>query len=52
MLCPAETPEGENCGLQKNLALTTHISVNMDAAPIKKIAYSFGNFIYCRTISK
>lgn len=26
MLCPADTPEGESCGLVKNLALMTHIT--------------------------
>ncbi|KAL8595334.1 DNA-directed RNA polymerase III subunit RPC2 [Nucella lapillus] len=26
MLCPADTPEGEACGLVKNLALMTHIT--------------------------
>eukprot|EP00967_Tisochrysis_lutea_P119853 scaffold196002_cov21-Tisochrysis_lutea.AAC.1 len=26
MLCPADTPEGESCGLVKNLALMTHVT--------------------------
>ena len=26
MLCPADTPEGESCGLVKNLALLTHVT--------------------------
>src|ERR1700677_1375152 len=26
MMCPADTPEGESCGLVKNLALMTHIT--------------------------
>jgi len=29
-LCPSETPEGPNCGLVKNLALMSFISVGMD----------------------
>ena len=28
MLCPSDTPEGESCGLVKNLALTTHITTD------------------------
>ena len=27
MICPAETPEGQACGLVKNLALLAYISV-------------------------
>ena len=42
MLCPAETPEGEACGLTKNLALTTHITVNMDASPVRRLAFALG----------
>ena len=29
MLCPADTPEGESCGLVKNLALMTHITTGV-----------------------
>ncbi len=29
-LCPDETPEGSNCGLVKNLALSSNISVGVD----------------------
>ncbi|KND94146.1 DNA-directed RNA polymerase III subunit RPC2 [Tolypocladium ophioglossoides CBS 100239] len=36
MLCPSDTPEGEACGLVKNLALMTHITTNIDEAPIKR----------------
>lgn len=28
MLCPADTPEGESCGLVKNLALMTSVTVD------------------------
>jgi len=31
MICPAETPEGQACGLVKNLALMTYVSVGTDA---------------------
>ena len=27
MMCPAETPEGQSCGIVKNLALMSYISV-------------------------
>ncbi|KAG8526280.1 DNA-directed RNA polymerase III subunit [Bacidia gigantensis] len=42
MLCPSDTPEGESCGLIKNLALMTHITVNDDEAPIKRLVYILG----------
>ena len=29
MLCPSDTPEGESCGLVKNLALMTHITTEV-----------------------
>ncbi|RKP19176.1 DNA-directed RNA polymerase II subunit RPB2 [Rozella allomycis CSF55] len=34
MVCPAETPEGQACGLVKNLSLMTYISVGTSPAPI------------------
>mmetsp|Transcript_28574 Transcript_28574/g.54586 ORF Transcript_28574/g.54586 Transcript_28574/m.54586 type:complete len:1176 (+) Transcript_28574:118-3645(+) len=34
MICPAETPEGQACGLVKNLALMAYISVGSPSAPI------------------
>ncbi|KAL7753232.1 DNA-dependent RNA polymerase II [Sorochytrium milnesiophthora] len=34
MVCPAETPEGQACGLVKNLALMSYISVGSDPEPI------------------
>ncbi|KAI9686121.1 MAG: DNA-directed RNA polymerase III core subunit ret1 [Bogoriella megaspora] len=42
MLCPADTPEGESCGLVKNLALMTHITTEADEAPIRKIVFVLG----------
>lgn len=34
MVCPAETPEGQACGLVKNLSLMTCISVGTASEPI------------------
>ncbi|XP_072044988.1 DNA-directed RNA polymerase III subunit RPC2-like [Amphiura filiformis] len=42
MLCPSDTPEGEACGLVKNLALMTHITTDLDEAPIIKLAFNLG----------
>lgn len=33
-ICPVDTPDGENCGLVKNLALLAKISVNVDDEPL------------------
>ncbi|KAI4184114.1 MAG: hypothetical protein L6R41_004968 [Letrouitia leprolyta] len=42
MLCPSDTPEGEACGLVKNLALMTHITVDDDPAPVRKVVAALG----------
>ncbi|GAV62441.1 RNA_pol_Rpb2_6 domain-containing protein/RNA_pol_Rpb2_2 domain-containing protein/RNA_pol_Rpb2_1 domain-containing protein/RNA_pol_Rpb2_3 domain-containing protein/RNA_pol_Rpb2_4 domain-containing protein/RNA_pol_Rpb2_5 domain-containing protein, partial [Cephalotus follicularis] len=42
MLCPCDTPEGESCGLVKNLALMTHVTTDEEEAPIKSLCYSLG----------
>ena len=42
MLCPADTPEGEACGLVKSLALMTHITTNDDDEPIIKLLFNLG----------
>ena len=42
MVCPSDTPEGEGCGLVKNLALMSHVSLDEDEEPIRRIAYSLG----------
>ena len=34
MLCPCDTPEGEACGLVKNLALMTHVTTDQEEGPI------------------
>jgi len=36
-ICPAETPEGGSVGLVKNLALSTHITINSLSEPIYDI---------------
>jgi len=41
-LCPNETPEGQNCGLVKNLAIGAYITTDVDEKPIEKYLYDFG----------
>jgi DNA-directed RNA polymerase subunit B len=41
-LCPNETPEGSNCGLVKNLALSACISVGVNPDRIKQTLFSMG----------
>ncbi|KAL4423845.1 hypothetical protein ABPG75_001146 [Micractinium tetrahymenae] len=42
MLCPADTPEGESCGLVKNLALMTHVTTDEEEGPIARLAHIMG----------
>jgi len=42
MLCTSDTPEGEACGLVKNLALMTHITTEDDEDPVRKILFLLG----------
>ncbi|EGD75318.1 RNA polymerase II [Salpingoeca rosetta] len=42
MLCPSDTPEGETCGLVKNLALMSYVTVDVDEAPLIRLAYNLG----------
>lgn len=42
MLCPSDTPEGEACGLVKNLALMTHITTDVDEEPLIRLVHSLG----------
>jgi len=37
MLCPVESPEGQNCGLVKNMALLATISIGVDEEPIREL---------------
>jgi DNA-directed RNA polymerase subunit B len=41
-ICPSETPEGSNCGLVKNLALSAIISVNVSPEEIVEKLYDLG----------
>nr|CAD1831044.1 unnamed protein product [Ananas comosus var. bracteatus] len=42
MLCPCDTPEGEACGLTKNLALMTHVTTDEEEGPLIILCYSLG----------
>jgi len=41
-ICPSETPEGSNCGLVKNLALSAIISVNASSEEVIEKLYEIG----------
>jgi DNA-directed RNA polymerase subunit B len=41
-LCPNETPEGSNCGLVKNLALSACISVGVNPEKIRQLLFASG----------
>ena len=42
MLCPADTPEGEACGLVKNLALLAHITTDDETQPVERLCRDLG----------
>lgn len=42
MLCTADTPEGEACGLVKNLALMTHITTDVEEEPVINACFWLG----------
>lgn len=42
MLCPADTPEGEACGLVKNLALLCHVTSDEESEPIRRLCFDLG----------
>ncbi|KAL1547602.1 DNA-directed RNA polymerase III subunit 2 [Salvia divinorum] len=42
MLCPCDTPEGEACGLVKNLALMAHVTTDEDERPLIAMCYALG----------
>ena len=42
MLCPADTPEGEACGLVKNLALLTYVTTDVEEAPVLRLVFLLG----------
>ncbi|VVB51315.1 DNA-directed RNA polymerase subunit B'' [uncultured archaeon] len=41
-ICPNETPEGQNCGLVKNLAVGSVISPEIDEKAVEKYLHEFG----------
>ncbi|MFQ5975550.1 MAG: DNA-directed RNA polymerase subunit B'' [Candidatus Hydrothermarchaeales archaeon] len=41
-ICPNETPEGPNCGLVKNLALSAEFSTGVDEKEISPLLYDLG----------
>ncbi len=42
VVCPVDTPEGEACGLVKNLALVAHITLERDEKPLVDLVLSLG----------
>lgn len=42
MLCPSDTPEGESCGLVKNLALMAEITTDSDYNMVKNVLLKLG----------
>eukprot|EP01028_Stygiella_incarcerata_P005291 TRINITY_DN2246_c0_g1_i2.p1 TRINITY_DN2246_c0_g1~~TRINITY_DN2246_c0_g1_i2.p1 ORF type:complete len:1166 (+),score=283.92 TRINITY_DN2246_c0_g1_i2:83-3499(+) len=42
MVCPSDTPEGESCGLVKNVALLAHVTTDADEYQIKRLVLSIG----------
>lgn len=42
MLCTSDTPEGEACGLVKNLALMTHITTDVNEEPLIRLVHALG----------
>ena len=42
VMCPSDTPEGESCGLVKNLALMAHITTETSSKPLVAFCYCCG----------
>ena len=42
MLCPSDTPEGEQCGLVKHLCLMTHVTTPEDDGTLRKVCFVNG----------
>nr|UXY87667.1 second-largest subunit of RNA polymerase III [Cryptomonas curvata] len=42
MLCPSDTPEGESCGLVKNLAIFAHITTNENTKHVLILCFDLG----------
>lgn len=47
MMCPADTPEGEACGLVKNLALLAHVTTDeaVDDETVRQLCFDLGNVL-------
>lgn len=41
-ICPSETPEGPNCGLVKNLAISSEFSTGVEDSAVESILYDLG----------
>ncbi|CAD5218163.1 unnamed protein product [Bursaphelenchus okinawaensis] len=41
-VCVSDTPEGESCGLVKNLALLSHVTVDTEEEPIRRLLFNCG----------
>lgn len=41
-ICPSETPEGPNCGLVKNLAISSEFSTGIDELGVEPMLYDLG----------
>ncbi|KAI8802370.1 hypothetical protein BJ742DRAFT_762479 [Cladochytrium replicatum] len=42
MYCTSDTPEGEGCGLIKNLALLAHITTDAEEEPVRRLMFILG----------
>lgn len=42
MVCPCDTPEGESCGLVKNFAILSQITLDLDDTLVRHAAHSLG----------
>eukprot|EP00906_Rhabdomonas_costata_P033239 RCo046839 len=42
MLCPSDTPEGESCGLVKNLSLMCLVTSDLDPEPVLRLCLNLG----------
>ncbi|CAN6586820.1 hypothetical protein ACFX13_014177 [Malus domestica] len=42
MLCPCDTPEGEQCGLVKNLSLMAHVTTDEEEGPLMSLCKCLG----------
>ncbi|XP_955436.1 DNA-directed RNA polymerase iii, putative [Theileria annulata] len=42
ILCPCDTPEGESCGLVKNLSLMTHVTSDVPTPVLETLLFTLG----------